>query len=95
MPVLCQSVGQDWDEEAGKVGHLTGESKSLAQCGPKRGGRREPSAHEHQREAICQEHTPHWSGLKPQIDEAYISLHVLEGPERPPKGTGELWQRRV
>lgn len=37
----------------------------------------------------------HWSGLEPQIDEAYISLHVLEGPERPPEGTGELWQKRV
>lgn len=37
----------------------------------------------------------HWSGLTPQIDGAYISLRVLKGPEHPPEGAGELWQRRV
>jgi len=74
MPVLGQSVGQDWDGGSWEAGHFTGESTSLTQCGPKRGGRREPFAHERQREALCPEHTAHWSGLKPS---AYTSERAL------------------
>lgn len=73
-------------KKLGSQGHFTGKKiPSLAQRGPQRGSRGEPSAHERQREAsMSGTHT--WSVSKPQVMSASAYVSVTR------KGMEQLWQ---